>query len=177
MSAQISKGRLQIWGRLMGGIARRAGMSLLVAGAAASVAGIILWDADFYVARDRWEHFKLAMFGEWPVKRSKNVDDIFEEVDEINLFRRSLVPGLGVIITGSEFTSSETVNGDRADSKWCYVTIGNGVTATRINLGDQDGENPPEYSDTGTIDPKVLNEIGISAVRLVQLAKEHCRFS
>lgn len=38
----------------------------LTLGACALLAGIILWDADFYAARDRWEHMKNAWFGKWP---------------------------------------------------------------------------------------------------------------
>jgi len=38
----------------------------LTLSAGALLAGIILWDADFYAARDRWEHMKNAWFGKWP---------------------------------------------------------------------------------------------------------------
>lgn len=31
-----------------------------------SLAIVVLWDADFYAARDRWEHMKIAWFSKWP---------------------------------------------------------------------------------------------------------------
>jgi hypothetical protein len=41
---------------------------LVIAGGASAfaIAAMILWDADFYVVRERWESFKHAMFGDWP---------------------------------------------------------------------------------------------------------------
>lgn len=37
------------------------GISLVTA----TLSALVFWDANFYVARDRWEHFKLAIVGEW----------------------------------------------------------------------------------------------------------------
>lgn len=45
--------------------ARGAAIAGLTLAGVTLIAGIILWDADFYTARDRWENFKVAMFGQW----------------------------------------------------------------------------------------------------------------
>lgn len=54
------------WMPLVFRTARAIAIGVLALGASSLLAGIILWDADFYAARDRWEHFKNAWFGQWP---------------------------------------------------------------------------------------------------------------
>ena len=46
-------------------IARTAAITTVTAIGGLTLAAIVLWDADFHAARDRWESFKIAMFGEW----------------------------------------------------------------------------------------------------------------
>ena len=69
--------KLRWWGILIGYVLGRAA---LVAGgvvAGGVVLAVVLWDADFFAARDRYELAKLAWSGPWP---------------EINKFR-SVRPG------------------------------------------------------------------------------------
>lgn len=47
-------------------LARAAGLTGLASLGLLCFAIVVLWDADFYAARDRWEHMKIAWFGKWP---------------------------------------------------------------------------------------------------------------
>lgn len=135
------------------------------------LASFVFWDADFFTVRDRWENFKVAMFGDWQPK-SRLVDG----VDEINLFRREPVAGFGTIVTGAKFALTDGDMEAKAASQWCYVAYGGGVTSSRIDLGAQDGTSTPTYSDFQTIPQEVLGKLGVSASRLADLAKANCRF-
>ena len=65
MSA-VKRKTIGSWMAVVGRTMRAAAIGGLALGACALLAGIILWDADFYAARDRWEHMKNAWFGRWP---------------------------------------------------------------------------------------------------------------
>jgi hypothetical protein len=54
------------WGAIAARALRRVFLAALALLGMATLAGFIFWDVDFYPVRDRWEIFKLAMFGEWP---------------------------------------------------------------------------------------------------------------
>nr|WP_306264913.1 hypothetical protein [Pararhizobium sp. IMCC3301] len=153
----------------------RAARFLLIAAAigvcALILASFVLWDADFFTVRDRWENFKVAMFGDWQPK-SRLVDG----VDEINLFRRETVAGFGTIMTGARFGLTDGDMTANATSQWCYVAYGSGVTSSRVDLGTQQGPGAPTFSDFETIPQEVLGALGVSAARLADLAKANCRF-
>ena len=61
----LSRNRVRQWGALAGRLIRKAALAGLAIAALAVVAATVLWDADFYAARQRWESFRAAMFGSW----------------------------------------------------------------------------------------------------------------
>ncbi len=157
--------------------AKIAGLGVLISLAVCALAAMIFWEADFYAARDRYEHMRLALFGPWSPKPEKTVKDIFEQVDSVSLFTRSFAPGLGVIHTGSSYHSSEAVTQDRPQKKWCYVVLGKNAAGNHIQLGEQQGNLPATFTDPISIDQEILESSGVSAERLSQLARQHCKFS
>lgn len=161
-------------------LARTIGFTMLGGAVLVAMMIFIAWDADFFVFRDKWENFKLAMFGEWhPTEETENTTqqtDLLDGVDEINFFKRVTVAGLGVVVTGASFASAEDVIEKRAAKQWCYVGFGNGVATRHIDLGKQAWASRPIYSDLQTVPPDVLSELGISTERLASIAKANCRF-
>ncbi|GEM_PF-3918424 len=66
MMARVSMShRLRWWGRLLRQAAKGILKLALALAALFTLAAFVLWDVDFYPARDRWEIFKRAMFGPW----------------------------------------------------------------------------------------------------------------
>ncbi|WP_306258396.1 hypothetical protein [Pararhizobium sp. IMCC21322] len=161
-------------------LARTIGFTMLGGAVLVAMTIFIAWDADFFVFRDKWENFKLAMFGEWqPSELTENTSqqtDLLAGVDEISFFKRVTVGGLGVVVTGASFASAEDVIEKRAAKQWCYVGFGKGVATRHIDLGKQAGASRPIYSDLQTVPPDVLSELGISTERLASIAKANCRF-
>lgn len=161
-------------------LARTIGLTMLGGAALAAMTIFIAWDADFFVFRDKWENFKLAMFGKWqPTEQAENTTqqtDLLDGVDEINFFKRVTVAGLGVVITGASFASADDVIEKRATKQWCYIGFGTGVATRHIDLGSQTEASPPIYSNLQKVPPEVLSELGISTERLASIAKANCRF-
>ena len=141
------------------------------------LAGIVLWDADFNLARDKFENFKLAMFGKWQPNRKSEVTDLLDGVAEFNFFKRKNVAGFGSVMTGAKFNSSEDVINKRPTKRWCYVSTGHGVASRHIELGTQEKSAAPRFSDFQTIPKDVLDELGVTAFRLSALAKANCQFA
>ncbi len=146
------------------------GLSVLV------LTAVVLWDADYYVARDKWETFKLAMFGKWQPNKTSSATDLLKGIDEINFFRRVKVAGLGSVMTGAKFNSSEDVINNTPAKRWCYITAGSGVATQHIDLGKQVQSTPPAFSDFQAVPQDVLDELGVTADRLASLARANCQF-
>ncbi|XWN32089.1 MAG: hypothetical protein ROR55_02945 [Devosia sp.] len=157
-------------------VAKWTGFAATAAAVAVVAAGIIVWDSDFYAARDRFEHFRLAMFGDWqPDPRA--VTDALAGFDGIKTFSTAPVAGFK-IVTGMEFASAQDVVADNPAERWCYITAPESVAVAKaIELGTQEGTLPGVFVDTMTIADDALQLLGVDADRLAALAREHCRFS
>jgi len=57
--------RLRWWGQFLRQVATGFLKLTLASAALFTLAAFVLWNVDFYPVRDRWETFKIAMFGEW----------------------------------------------------------------------------------------------------------------
>lgn len=176
MSATAKNGRSLVWGRLLAGTAKWTGICLASLAGAVLVLGVVLWDVDLRLLRDKVEYGRLALFGEWKPVPRRSLEDIFEKVDSVSLYENASVRDVGVIVTGAEFTSSQAVEENIASYKWCYLKSGSDIASEHVTLGNQTGTEPPHYTDTNIISADVLAEIGVSAERLSTLAKLHCRF-
>lgn len=177
MSAPVENRRSHDWGRLLAGTAKWSGIGLAGGVASVLVLGVVLWDADFRLARDKYENMKLALFGEWKPTPKRNLEDIFEKIDSISLFQDAPVRNVGVIVTGARFTSSQAIEQNIATNKWCYLKSGGSIASEHVTLGTQSRTDAPQYTDTEIISAEVLADIGVSTARLSTLAKLHCRFS
>ena len=186
----MNSDRANKWAGWQSILARIVTVSCVVVIGAGILAPIILWDADFYTARDRWEHFKLAMFGEWqsqnwcpPGRNTENCKQVsefemaFKDVDDFNFFKSvPVTETLLTIVTGINFASARNVLSGTTAKHWCYFTFGRGKVQKRLDLGSQKNQSAPVFADLIDISSDDLGEIGLSAVRLRAIAKSHCRF-
>jgi len=67
--------RVRWWGRFLRQVAMGFLKLALAFAALFTLAAFVLWDADFFVFRDRWENFKIAMFGEWKGENALQLPD------------------------------------------------------------------------------------------------------
>ncbi len=151
---------------------------------------VILWNADLYAARDRVEHIKLAIFGDWqaehwcpPGRNTKECTQInefeaaFSDVDNFNFFKSKPIEGTALIATtGVEFATANDVLSATTARHWCYILYGSGTISSRLDLGAQEGHAAPVYADLGDISDDRLSDIGLSAERLRAIARSHCQF-
>lgn len=175
MNTPAKYGRSHGWGRLLAASVKWTGICLAGCAGAVFVLGVVLWDVDFRLVRDKYENMKLALFGEWNPAPKRSLEDIFERIDSVSLFQNASVRDVGVIVTGARFTSSQAVEENIATNKWCYIKTDGDIDSDHVTLGNQTGTEPPHYTDTNMISADVLTEIGVSAERLATLAKLHCR--
>lgn len=154
------------------------------------VVTIVFWDADFYSARDRFEHFKLALFGEWqprnwcpPGRETENCQQVSEFVaalegaENFNFFRSAQVAGTDLeVITGVEFGSALDVVAGLPAHLWCYITVGSGAIDRRITLASADAGNDPQFTDFVNV-PSSEEQLPFDAIRLNALARSHCQFN
>ena len=169
---------------------RASGIALGSAALASTLATIVLWDADFYEVRHRWETFKEAMFGEWtpglwcPPGRQSSVcdgvrtfEDAFAHIVDFNFFVDRSVEGTDLkIVTGTDYASSTDVLAGRHKSRWCYIKLGAGDVVTRVDLGGQRGTEAPIFSDLTSLPAGELAPLGLDIGRLRDLARSHCQF-
>ena len=154
-------------------------------------ATLVLWDADFYAVREKYEHLKLAFLGEWqprnwcpPGRETANCQQVseftaaLEGAENFNFFRNLPVEGTDlVVITGVEFASAlDVVSGDPSHL-WCYVTIGHGAIARRITLARMNAGATPTFTDFSSTAASDLEALPLSADRLNAIAHSHCQFS
>ena len=169
---------------------RGARVTALVGGVIAIAGVVLIWNADLYTARDRWEHIKLALYGEWqakhwcpPSRTAKECEGInefeaaFRNVEKFNVFNSTPIEGTGLsVTTGVEFTTANDVLTASPARYWCYISYGSGVISSRLDLGVQEGPSTPAYADLGDIPPESLARLGLGTERLVLLARSHCQF-
>ncbi|MGX1499824.1 hypothetical protein ACSSV1_004884 [Labrenzia sp. MBR-25] len=63
MNAPFTKGAG--WPARLARMLRGLAIGTLISAGVIAAGIFILWDTDFYALRDRYEHFRLAMFGTW----------------------------------------------------------------------------------------------------------------
>lgn len=152
---------------------------------------IVLWDADFYAAREKYEHLKLAFFGEWqprnwcpPGRDTDNCQQVgefaaaLEGAENFNFFRTLPVDGTDLtVITGVEFASALDVVASEPSHLWCYMTFGQGALARRITLARMNAGASPNFTDFAGIAGGETDALPLSAERLSALAQSHCQFN
>lgn len=167
------------WQTVLSSASRKAAIGAASVAGLGLLAGIILWDADFYAVRGRWENFKDAMFGPWRVlgkDQKRSFEDAFRDIVDFNFFQRVPIEGTTLaVITGTSFPSSSDVLAGRADSRWCYINVGSGNVGTRIELGRQAGDAAPVFLPLHTLSTAVLAETSLDVPRLLAIARTHCR--
>ena len=182
-------GRPSHWPDTLVRIGRVAAIATASTVGAAALAAIILYDANFYAARDRWEHFKQAMFGEWmptrrpgrrgeasPASGARTLDDIFTDLANVGVFETVPVIGTALkVVTGSTYLSSRDLLANKASQRWCYLLLGTGNVVTRIELGTQTAEAAPVYQPITAIPSGDLSAARLDAERVRRLARSHCR--
>lgn len=168
--------------------ARKAAVGIGAAGAVGTAAAIVFWDVDFYAVRDKWEHFRIAMFGDWKHADQRSVagkpsapkaEGMFTHVKGINFFAEVPSKEHGVVvITGVVFETVKDFEQAKQRNRWCYLMVApKGALPRRIDLGAQAGMAPPVYADISVYPAEELAAIGLSARTLQALAKTHCRFA
>lgn len=171
-------------------VARGATITTLGVAALSLGASVVIWNADLYAARDRWEHIKLAILGDWQAehwcpsgRNSKECtqvnafEEVFSDVDNFNFFKSNPIDGTALIVTtGVEFTTADDVLSATTARHWCYISYGSGTISSRLDLGTQTGHAAPVYANLGDISDERLSDIGLSANRLRAIAHSHCQF-
>lgn len=156
-----------------------------------AIAGaIVLWDADIYTARDKFEHFKMAIFGDWksenwcpPGRVSDNCEMVndftaaLEKASDFTFFKTVPIDGTPLsIVTGIRFATAHDVVDGQPASEWCYLTIPNGSISQRIQLATKTAVDPPNYTDLASLDASPLSGVDLEISQLALLARSHCRF-
>jgi hypothetical protein len=152
---------------------------------------VIFWDANFYIARERWETFKHALFGEWDavagnVKAPTHDPEFdpnqwliesFSHVERIHLFTDKVVDGtLLKVDTGALFYSvSDLLQGTPAH-QWCDLTNQSSSVKRRIQIADQWSGSDLTALDFNGVSQDDLALIGIERERLKPLVESHCQF-
>ncbi len=151
---------------------------------------IILYDADPYAARDRYEHFKLALFGEWQPSDRCDRDPDGESCETLNAFEQALedaadftffrareIEGSGLSVhTGIRFATARDVVDGRVASQWCYVLLPSNGASLQIELAAQSADDPPVYDDLSALNGEAVVASGLTPSRLKALARSHCAF-
>lgn len=151
---------------------------------------VIFWDADFYVARDRWETFKHAMFGEWeghignPQRLVDQQADLhaliethFSGYDSVHLFANKPVNELTLeVATGARFESVlDIVNGTPLH-QWCDVSNYKDTVKHRIQLAEKFGSSKVVTDDLEAVSESQLAFLELDRSTLKGLSKTHCQF-
>ncbi|WP_297339521.1 hypothetical protein [Pseudophaeobacter sp.] len=146
----------------------------LVSGLA--VLGIILWDADFYTARDKFEHLKIALFGKWsadnwcPAGRTSTncaaADDFeaaLEDASDFTFFKSAGIADSELTIqTGIRFATARDVVSGKPSSQWCYVSVPSGGISQQIELATKSADEPPVYAEFTSLDASAVAMAGLS---------------
>lgn len=171
-------------------ILRGVALSGLALAGIVAVSGVILWDADFYVVRDRYEHLKLALFGDWqaenwcpPGRESANcaaVDDFeaaLKYATDFTFFKSVPIDGSDLTVqTSTRFANARDVVAGKPSRQWCYFSIPLGGVSQQIELATQSADVPPIFAALASLDASAVAATGLSAETLASLAQSHCRF-
>ena len=167
------------------------GKGLLIFIGLALCASLIFWDANFYVVRDRWEHFKLALLGDWhntgwcppgeniPGCAPKTpLEEALSQVDNLHFFKEKAISGTTYsVTTGANFASAQAVIKGQPSHQWCYIAYGENTVKNRLDLAEQTGTQTPVIADFISIRPEALNTLGLARKQLRQIAQTHCQFN
>lgn len=152
---------------------------------------LVLWDADFYAVREKYEHLRLAFFGEWqaqnwcpPGRDSENCEEVsefraaLEGAENFNFFRSLPVDGTDLtVITGVAFASALDVVSGAPSHLWCYINDGHGPVSRRITLAQVQAGHDPTFTDFRNISGFETPTLPLNAERLTALAQSHCQFT
>ena len=152
---------------------------------------IVFWDADFYAARDKYEQWKLAFFGDWqpqnwcpPGRNSENCEEVsefraaLEGAENFNFFRSLPVDGTDLtVITGVAFASALDVVSGAPSHLWCYINDGHGAVSRRITLAQVQAGHDPTFTNFRDLSGSDTPTLPLSAERLTALAQSHCQFT
>ncbi len=157
-----------------------------------TVAAVVLWDADFYVVRDRWENFKQVMFGDWnqikaceTIEGSDNRDCVLsnlvntaiEDKRDFHLFISEPLPGTRYLITtGYQFTTPADLIGDEPSLTWCYLEDPESPIRRIVDLVEQNNDGVLIAKDDGTLALNPLAEMQLSVKQLRLAMVRHCQF-
>lgn len=152
---------------------------------------LVLWDADFYAVREKYEHLRLAFFGEWqaqnwcpPGRDTENCEEVsefraaLEGAENFNFFRSLPVDGTDLtVITGVGFASALDVVSGAPSHLWCYINDGHGAVSRRITLAQVQAGHDPTFTDFRNISGFETPTLPLNAERLTALAQSHCQFT
>lgn len=173
--------------RILRGAAISAVGILVIGGASL----IVFWDADFYAARDKYEQWRLAFFGDWqpqnwcpPGRATENCEEVsefraaLEGAENFNFFRSLPVEGTDLtVITGVAFASALDVVSGAPSHLWCYINDGNGAVSRRITLAQVQAGQDPSFTDFRALSGSETPTLPLSAERLTAFAQSHCQFT
>lgn len=173
--------------RILRGAAISAVGILVISGASL----IVFWDADFYAARDKYEQWRLAFFGDWqpqnwcpPGRATENCEEVsefraaLEGAENFNFFRSLPVEGTDLtVITGVAFALALDVVSGAPSHLWCYINDGNGAVSRRITLAQVQAGQDPSFTDFRNLSGSETSPLPLRAERLTALAQSHCQFT
>lgn len=160
-------------------------------GLAAFICGaLILSDADFYAAREKWEHTKIALFGEWhpgiwcPPGRGgvkcRGADTFRERLsgmEGFTFFLAEPVEGTDLdVTTGIRFASADDVVAGKPDKHWCYLDYGTGALTRKLTLATKAADELAVPADLSSLTADDLTGTGMTSAVLQTLVASHCRF-
>lgn len=161
-------------------IARAAAIGTAATAGTIAIATVVLWDADFYALRDRWENMKIAMFGEWTPSGAdaRPIVNVFRDMAHVAVFKEVPIDDtLLSVVTGSRYMSAADLLAGRATRLWCYINSGGDGVATHIELGTQSRGEAPDFASLNGFSSPDLPSAMRDGISLERLARTHCRFA
>jgi hypothetical protein len=105
--------------------------------------------------------------------------EAFNPDKEIHFFEKVAVADSDFnVITGAAYAHVAAVSAKKPLRQWCYIAVEEdtpGLSA-RVDLGNQDGDEPAVFTAIAGLTSPGLEKRGLSASRLAALARTHCRF-
>lgn len=172
--------------RVAVGAAKGAGCGLV----AFACGALIFQDADFYAARDKWEHFKIAIFGDWhpgvwcpPGRKGgkcRGADNFRERLagmEGFTFFLNEPVEGTDLdVTTGIRFATADDVVAGKPEKFWCYLMIGQGAVTRKLTLANKAHGERAVPADLSAISSDVLSGMNLTQADIPPLVASHCRF-
>ena len=178
------------WGPRVGQAFKK--MAFVFAGGlgAFAIAAMILWDADFYVARDRWETFKHAMFGDWSqikaceltneaaqrdCELAAALTDEFNENSDFHFFEFKDLPGTPhQVVTAKRYAEIADLLSDEPNFRWCFVQSTALGIRTIIDLVAQEPLGETVLTDDETLALYPLAQLKLTVSQLRKATTELC---